>query len=202
VNLVVRLTLPAFTPEAALVSRGDVSLGADVHFSADSASGAGCETIAGPNVVLAPGAQVHRTNDASNDSVSVETRGPAADSTRYLLAGDTWSKLARRPGVVVAPGDTAVAGGGGQGVWLIGGRLRIAGPFTFIGLIVARGGVEITGTGTLVRGSVLSYADASGQPSAQLRGATLRFSACAVLRALERAAPPRPVIDRAWAELF
>jgi hypothetical protein len=101
--------------------------------------------------------------------------------------------------VIHAVGDLRLTAGRGQGVLLVKGRLRIDGPFTFHGVVIAAGGVEARGSDVNVYGTVLSADgrgvvwDATGQ---------VRRSTCAVARASDRAARPYPVPRRGWAELF
>jgi hypothetical protein len=134
----------------------------------------------------------------------------AADcrSSSRALAQESWGEPARggrSPGceryfpVVHATGDLGVAGGRGQGILIVQGRLRIQGPFVFAGVILASGGIDVTGQDVTVYGAVLSAAErgvtwrASGE---------LRRSTCAVARASSAAARPYPVPHRGWAELF
>lgn len=99
--------------------------------------------------------------------------------------------------VVVARGDLVVTGGRGQGVLIVNGRLRIRGPFLFAGLILAKGGVELSDAGAEVYGAVLS-ADPAG---VDWLGGALRRSSCALWRAGDAAARPYPVALRGWAEV-
>jgi hypothetical protein len=101
--------------------------------------------------------------------------------------------------VIHAAGDLGVAGGRGQGILIVQGRLRIQGPFVFAGIILASGGIEVTGQDVTVYGAVLSAA--AGGVTWRASG-ELRRSTCAVARASDAAARPYPVPHRGWAELF
>ncbi len=114
--------------------------------------------------------------------------------------GPVHARLIGNPRVTYAPGDLSVSGGSASGLLIVDGRLHITGPFMFSGLIIARGGVETSGSGTTISGALLSFAPSN--PGVQLRGVTLQFAPCAVLRALESAISPRPVRERSWAELY
>jgi Kef-type K+ transport system membrane component KefB len=79
------------------------------------------------------------------------------------------------------------------------GRLRIQGPFLFVGLILASGGIEVTGQDVTVYGAILS----AGSAGVTWRASgELRRSTCAVARVSNAAARPYPVPYRGWAELF
>jgi hypothetical protein len=197
VNLVVRTPVSLIAAAAPIVSRGDVEVGAGVQFVPDTAHDASCSASVPVHIAVAPGAQAH----GALDGVHVETRPGAADSTTYLVTSTGWSASNQASGVIFVTGDTTIMGGSAQGVLLVQGHLRIDGPFTFSGVIVARGGVDVVRGGAAIDGAVLSFAPAPGN-TVQLSNVTLRASACAVTHALEAALAPRPVRERAWAELF
>jgi hypothetical protein len=101
--------------------------------------------------------------------------------------------------VIHASGDLAVTSGRGQGILLVDGHLRIAGPFLFYGVIVAFGGIEASGPDVTVYGTVLS--GSSGGVVWRAAGQVQR-STCAVRRSADAAAKPFVVTRRGWAELF
>lgn len=98
--------------------------------------------------------------------------------------------------VVAAAGDLRIAGGRGQGVLLVEGRLRISGPFVFSGLIVAPGGVETDGDEVTLEGAVYAGPDA-GATLGALRS-TIRRSACALRDVAAAHAVLGTVPFRAW----
>jgi hypothetical protein len=100
--------------------------------------------------------------------------------------------------LIYAPGDLRVAGGTGQGVLLVAGRLTLEGGARFVGVIVAGDGVSIE-EGVSVVGSIRS----TGGP-ALLSGGDVRFSGCAVSEALRRAPGARRLIlnDRTFIPPF
>jgi hypothetical protein len=100
--------------------------------------------------------------------------------------------------VIVAGGDLVVTDGRGQGVLLVNGRLRIRGPFLFAGLILATGGIEVSGHDVRIYGAVLS----GGPAGVEGLAGELRRSSCALLRAREAAARPYIVPRRGWAEVY
>jgi hypothetical protein len=99
-------------------------------------------------------------------------------------------------------GDTTIAGGAFDGILLVDGSLTISGPFTATGLIIARGPIVATGPVTIT-GSVRSFAQPGiGKLAIKFSGAAIRYSRCAVERALRRSLDAHPVSQRSWAELF
>jgi hypothetical protein len=129
-------------------------------------------------------------------------------TTRAL---DDWSDRTAADGCVIAPpiivaaGDLTIEGGAGTGLILVVGRLRIAGPFVFRGVVVARGGVEITGDDVDITGSVLAArltTTASGS-ALVVRGRTLiHASRCSAYRVFASYAGVRSVRTHAWLERF
>jgi hypothetical protein len=149
---------------------------------------------------------------------SAITPAPREQDGRCIDSADNWGEPARdttslctnRTPVIYASGDLTVFGGRGQGVLLINGRLRIAGPLRFSGLIVARGGVEAETDGVEISGVVLSAATATshgprGPPGASIAlpfAAKLRLSLCDARYAMASTMRARPVNSRAWIEVF
>jgi len=115
---------------------------------------------------------------------------------------------ATRMPIVHATGDLTIDGGLGQGALLVEGHLIIAGPFTFSGQIVARGGIEMSADNIAITGSVLAWrarADtlAAHGDSARVvlaRRVTLRYSGCDAWHGVASWLQPRRVRDFAWME--
>src|SRR6266480_2068325 len=53
-------------------------------------------------------------------------------------------------------GDLKVTTGRGQGVLLVDGNFTMAGNFAFTGMVIARGGLKMTGTGNKITGAVMA----------------------------------------------
>jgi hypothetical protein len=109
--------------------------------------------------------------------------------------------------VIHARGDLTIAGGRGQGILLVEGRLRVTGALRFRGLIVSRGDVEMRADGVEISGAILSGAStnvgAGSGSSVVIRGrVTLRASRCDVTRAFAAHTSVRRVRERAWMELW
>lgn len=197
VNLVARWREPAPMPPAAIVARGDVRLGAGVVVASDTAGDADCRPAPVAAVVAAPGSAV-----TSADSVSVVTDAVAEDSTTYLLTARQLQRLGGAS-VVRVSGDTTISGGAFEGILIVDGMLTIAGPFSASGLVVSRGPIAATAGGLAMTGAIMSFAARSpGRPAIDLGPATVRYSPCAIARAVRRVVPLRPVRARSWAELF
>ena len=118
------------------------------------------------------------------------------------------SPCAARMPIVYAPGDLTVDGGLGQGALLVDGHLLIAGPFTFSGQIVARGGIEMIADNIAITGSVYAWrarADtltphADSARVVLARRVTLRASGCDAWHGVASWLQPRRVRDFAWME--
>ena len=196
-NLVARF--PSILPRggAAIVSRGDVELATDVSITADTDTESDCEDPLGAVVAIAPGAQ-----STVPDTSLVSTRAEAGDSATYLLTGRQLSALERTGRFDHVRGDTTITGGAFDGILIVDGSLTISGPFTATGLLVARGPIVADGGVTII-GSVRSFAESSiGKLAIKFSGASIRYSRCAVERALRRALDAHAVAQRSWSEIF
>jgi hypothetical protein len=181
----------------AIVARGDVELASDVSIAADTDTEADCEDPRGAVIAVAPGATV-----SFGDTSRVVIDGEASDSATYLLTAPQLAVLHHTGRFDHVLGDTTIAGGAFDGILIVEGSLRITGPFTATGLIVARGPIVATGPITIT-GSVRSFSQPPiGKLAIKFSGASIRYSRCAVDRALRRALDARPVSQRSWAEIF
>lgn len=97
--------------------------------------------------------------------------------------------------VLHAPGNMRIDGGAGQGLLLVDGNLTVAAGARFSGVVVARGVLEITEgaevQGRLLAARVIVHA-----------GSHVRYSSCAVERALRAAAVPLVPAGQAWSEMY
>lgn len=118
------------------------------------------------------------------------------------------SPCAARTPIVYAAGDLTIDGGLGQGALLVDGHLLIAGPFTFSGQIVARGGIEMNADNITITGSVNAWrargdtlgAHADSARVVLARRVTLRGSGCDAWHGVASWLQPRRVRDFAWME--
>lgn len=103
--------------------------------------------------------------------------------------------------VIHMAGDVAVSGGWGQGVLLVDGYLTLTGGVEFFGVVLVRGGLAFEGSGGAVTGGAVVLG--RGQEVNRLQGpASIRFSACAVERALFASAAPEVLLERGWLNLY
>lgn len=123
---------------------------------------------------------------------------------------DTTSACRARAPVVYVPGDLTIAGGRGQGVLLVDGRLAITGPFVYSGQIVVRHGIETRADAISISGLVSAWrmpsesthTHASRSDVVLTHETTLRFSRCDAAHGMASWLQPRAVRAHAWSELF
>jgi hypothetical protein len=97
--------------------------------------------------------------------------------------------------LVHASGNMRLQGGAGEGMLIVDGNLTIAGGATFSGVVAVRGVLEITELSEL-RGTALASRVIVHD------GARVRYSSCAVERALRGAAEPVVPEGPAWSESY
>ncbi len=102
--------------------------------------------------------------------------------------------------IIYSAGNLDLTSGRGQGLLIVDGRLNIRGNFTFVGLILVRD--EFWGEGNMdLYGAVMSR-NVNGAGT-RLRGnAGLRYSACAIEKALSSQAVPSRSKHRSWVQFF
>ena len=183
---------------APVVTRGDVDIGPGVAFLADTSTDPECASLVGRPIVVAPSASV-----SGIDSSMIAASSSALDSATYFLTGRQLAVLDASGRVVHVRGDTTIESGSFDGILMVDGNLTIAGPFAATGLVVARGSVNATAGSFSLVGALMSFAPKNSSVAAiKFSGVTIRYSQCAVDRALRRAVNPRRVSQRSWAELF
>jgi len=104
--------------------------------------------------------------------------------------------------IIHVTGDLKLTGGSGQGVLLVDGNLSMSGGFVFQGLIIARGNVDITGTGGKILGAVMAANVNLNPDNSVLGNASIRYSACTIVTALRSFAYPVRIPQRAWSDMF
>jgi hypothetical protein len=223
-GLLMESVYPVFPTRAAILSRGNVLVSGGVGVSGVDRSPPGwtgcpaADSLAGHAIAVPEGRvaldgvgsalpDVHTDSTAGDsDTYRLFGRVTAADLTALAnVAAQPGAMLAspsiddRNPRVIHATGDIVVTAAQGRGILLVDGRLRIEGPFTFSGVIVAMGGIEASGTDVNVYGAVLSAGEAGVDWRA---GGEIQRSTCAVNRAAAVAARLTPIASRGWSELF
>jgi hypothetical protein len=133
---------------------------------------------------------------------SPATVGTSCDRLRSTNWGDPVGTAEPCSGylpLVRVEGDLTLGGGIGQGILLVNGNLRVTGPFTFHGMMIVKGAVDITAP-TDVRGILAAAELRSGpEPVTQLK---VHYSKCIVWKNLDSSAPLSPLSSRAWIPLF
>lgn len=103
-----------------------------------------------------------------------------------------------------ANGTTILNGVQGQGILLVDGNLEVQGSYEFFGIVIVRGSLKTSGGGatdahfwgTVMAQNVdLELQNLSGK-------ATLNYSKCAILQALQMSQPVAPMVSRGWTQLF
>ena len=145
------------------------------------------------------------------------TPAPVVSGGLCIASEDNWGDptspggaCAARSPVIYAAGDLSIDGGVGQGVLLVAGHLTIAGPFTFSGQIVARGGIGTLADNITISGAVYAWRARDDSVIAHTltssveltHQTTLRFSRCDAWHGMASWLQPRRVRQRAWSELF
>ena len=197
VNLVAEFPRAGPLPSAGVQAQGDVALAADVTIGVDTTGDADCAARgAAPWITVAPGASA-----TTAPGVAIEVSSVAADSNSYFLT--TWQRAMLSNGVAGVrrvSGDTTIAGGAFDGILFVDGAVTVTGAWVVDGMVVAAGPIRAS-AGLSVTGALLSAYSGPGR-AVDLAGATIRYAPCVIAAALRRVSSPRPVRERAWAELY
>jgi len=103
--------------------------------------------------------------------------------------------------IIYAPGDLSLQNGIGQGILLVEGNLKVTGNFSFFGPVIVRGTLSTQGNGAHFNGGLMA-ANVDLDPNTVAGNAVINYSSCALSRAINGAATPRPATLRPWVELF
>lgn len=172
-------------------------LGGDVYWAVAEARSAD-GSVRRENLVLrlpipSTAALLRDSSDVrSLGGVVVDSLASTAETT--LAAGASWLAA---DGVTHAQGDLTVVGGSGRGILIVEGRLLISGAFTYTGVVVVRGAIEVEGPGASVAGLIRA-------PPLEPLPSNLIYSRLAdtAKTLLATAFTPRPVAGRRWAEMY
>ncbi|MGH7631217.1 MAG: pilus assembly PilX family protein [Gemmatimonadales bacterium] len=143
---------------------------------------------------------------------------PTVTATNRCNYGDlyNWGEPWRTAGYIApcenyfptihAAGNLHLSGGSrGQGILLVDGDLTITGGFQFYGLVIAKGAVDLGGTGSdggKVFGGLFSQNIEINDQSIIHGNASVQYSNCAILRALTGGALPVPISGHAWTQVM
>ena len=106
--------------------------------------------------------------------------------------------------IIHVRGNITLNGVQGQGILLVDGDLTVQGSYEFFGITIVRGAMKTAGGGTtdahfwgtvMAQNVDLELQNLSGK-------ATLNYSKCAILQALQGTQPVAPMVSRGWAQLF
>jgi hypothetical protein len=213
-NLIVRVAVPRGDSLPAMLVAGDALLSRRLSVIRDSTPG--CAS-AGPDLAIGAAASLTSV-DGALPSVSVARRSPSPDSSALAdFGGLSLNALAASAdivlpvgatipspsGLVHAAGDLTVTGGAGRGVLIVDGRLTLTGPGSFVGLVLARGGVTTGGDGFELTGSIRAGTAGAGGTAMQLvHQFVLRPSPCSTQDVVRSVLRPQPVAGRSWMEVY
>src|SRR5437016_12189164 len=96
---------------------------------------------------------------------------------------------------------------GGEGMLLTEGSLTVQGGFQFYGITIVRASVKTAGggaspahfSGSLMAQDTVSFADTTNNFTG---GATMLYSKCAIIKALDKTGTGTMLTSRGWVQLF
>lgn len=163
------------------------------------------------NVTGTGGSPSVRVTSQSSAMVTDLANAFLAQSPTELSGGnyssnENWG-TSSSPRITRINGDAQIQGTiEGYGVLIVDGALDISGNFTFNGLVIARGDIEVQFTGNAgIFGSVLLAESTTSDPTIELdvRGnANIRYDSCALAAAEGWAPLPKAARLLAWQEKF
>lgn len=105
--------------------------------------------------------------------------------------------------IIHVKGDLKLTGGAGQGILLVDGNLDASGGVQFVGPVIVRGALSVTGNGSGARfiGGVMAE-DVYLTDSKVAGNAVVSYSSCAIAKALTGSASPTFDTSRGWIEMY
>ena len=142
-----------------------------------------------------------------NINTAPRVAGTTCDKTDINNWGDPYNPTAPCGNyfpIIHVNGDLTVNTEQGQGILLVDGNLTVNGSWDFYGIVIILGDLRTAGGGTADAhfwgGVMARNADLSTQ---SLNGhATLNFSSCSILAALQAQSPISPMRQRGWVQLY
>jgi hypothetical protein len=109
--------------------------------------------------------------------------------------------------IIYINGDAQINGQEGQGILLVNGGLSVQGGFQFYGITIVRGSIKTAGGGgtpahfwgALMAQDTVQFSDTVNNFTG---GATMLYSKCAILKALDKTGTGSMLRSRGWAQLF
>jgi hypothetical protein len=155
------------------------------------------ELAARANVVLPPG----------NYKTQPVVSGTTCDKTVLTNWGDGQNPAAPCGSyfpIIHITGSATLNGDQGQGILLVDGDLTVQGSYQFYGITIIQGDLKTAGGGTTEAhfwGGVM--AKNANLDTQNLAGkATLNFSSCAIVTALQATSSPAMMRSRGWVQLY
>jgi hypothetical protein len=106
--------------------------------------------------------------------------------------------------IIHVRGDLTLNGDQGQGILLVDGNMDVQGSYEFFGIVIVQGDIKTAGGGTsqahfwggvMARNADIELQKLSGK-------ATLNYSKCAIVQALQATGITSPLRSRGWVQLF
>jgi hypothetical protein len=106
--------------------------------------------------------------------------------------------------IIHITGSATLNGVQGQGILLVDGNLNVQGSYNFYGIVIIQGDLKTAGGGTseahfwggvMAKNADLSVESLSGK-------ATMNFSSCSILAAMQAQSPIALMRSRGWTQLF
>lgn len=107
--------------------------------------------------------------------------------------------------IIYHNGNLKLQGGRGQGILLVEGDLSASGGMVFYGPVFVTGTLSTTGNsgqGAKFFGGVIAGNVALDDLTKLAGGALVSYSSCAIKRALQNSATPKPLAERSWVQLY
>jgi len=160
-----------------------------------------------------PGVKVLASSSTYNGVGPVLNGTGACDKAQLLNFGEPWRDPPTAGAVApcesyfpVVHGTGSVtafaAGNRGQGTLLVDGDLKLTGGFEWVGLIIVRGELSITGTGNKITGAVLAEGASVATSGAVSGDVVIDYSACAIEKAIGGATLAQPLRQHSWAQNY
>jgi hypothetical protein len=160
-----------------------------------------------------PGVKVLANSTPYNGVAPVLDGTGACDRSVLLNLGEPWRNPptggalpACYPYFPVAHGTAAetefAAGNRGQGVLLVDGDLKMTGGFEWVGLIIVRGKIHISGNGNKITGAILAEGADVTSSGAVSGDVDVQYSRCAIDKAIGGASLGRPLNQRSWLQVY
>ena len=106
--------------------------------------------------------------------------------------------------IIHITGDATLNGVQGQGILLVDGDLEVQGSYEFYGITIVQGRLKTAGGGSTEAhfwGGVMA-ANVDLELNSLSGNATLNYSKCAIVQALQMTGSTAPLRSRGWVQLF